>query len=570
MQFVKKTFKKYRSLVLILGLIFAMTIPMAYTPSSYFEVTKNLEIYISLFKELNSYYVDDTEPSTLIKNSIDHMLKSLDPYTTYISESDIENYRLQTTGKYGGIGALIRTSGDYVIIAEPYKDYPADKAKLIAGDKILEIDDKSAIGKNTDEISKILKGQPGTEVRVKLERLQQDGSYKEMNVKIEREEIKIKNVPFFGMVDEGIGYIRLSNFTEKAGKEVRNALEELQENETLTGVIFDLRGNPGGLLNEAVNVSNVFVDKNQQIVSTRGKIDEWDKSFKTLNPPVDTDVPLIVLTDRGSASASEIVSGSIQDLDRGLVIGQRSFGKGLVQTTRTLPYNTKLKVTTAKYYIPSGRCIQAIDYSDRNDDGSVGKIPDSLRTEFTTSNGRKVYDGGGIYPDVKVEAEKFSKIAQSLITKSHIFDFATIYKTKTSKIAEPNEFHLSEDEFNDFVQFLADKDYGYTTKSEELVEDLEEQSKKEKYFEAISADLTKLKEGLNHDKENDIHKNKDEIVEILEREIVGRYYYREGMIQAGFDDDSEVAEAIKLLKDDQEYTALLSGAKQHESLKDQD
>jgi len=556
--------KRFKKPVIVVALAIAAFLPLAFTQGNYFEITKNLEIFIALYKELNTYYVDETQPSKLIKTGIDEMLETLDPYTTYISEADIENYRLQTTGKYGGIGALIRKSDDYVIISEPYEGFPADKAGLIAGDKFVEIEGKSAKGKNTEEVSKILKGQPGTDVKVLVKRPQADGSEKDITVNITREEIKIDNIPFAGFVTPGIGYIVLGNFTEKAGKEVRDAFEALKdEDPNMKGVIFDLRGNPGGLLNEAVNVANVFIEKGTEVVSTRGKIEEWEKTFKTLNPPVDTEIPLVVLTNRGSASASEIVSGSIQDYDRGLVIGQKTFGKGLVQTTRSLPYNTKLKVTTAKYYIPSGRCIQAINYAERAEDGSVEKIPDSLKTTFQTQNGRVVYDGGGIDPDIPVEPMKYSQVTNSLVNKRLIFDYATIYKTKHDKIAEPRSFALTDQEFEDFVAHISDKEYDYTTKSEELLQDLEESSKKEKYYEAVKEELAALREDLKHDKNKDIHKNKDEIVELLEQEIVARYYYREGRIEASFDHDEDLKKAIEMLSQPAEYTAILEGAKMY-------
>lgn len=544
--------------VAILLIVLAALIPLAAGTSSYFEISKNLDIYATLFKELNTYYVDEIEPSKMVRKSIDAMLESLDPYTNYISESEIENYRMQTTGKYGGIGALIRNSGEYVMVAEPYEGYPADKSGLLAGDKILQIDGKDVKGKDTEEISTMLKGQADTKVDILIERLQGDGSTAEMTFELTREEVKIKNVPYYGMINDNIGYIRLSNFTEKAGYEVQQALEELKEKNDLKGLVIDLRGNPGGLLNEAVNVSNVFIPQGQLIVSTKGKIEEWDKSFKTLNPPTDTEIPLAVLTSRGSASASEIVSGSIQDLDRGVVVGQKTFGKGLVQTTRSLTYNTKLKVTTAKYYIPSGRCIQAINYADREDDGSVGEMPDSLKTAFTTNNGRVVYDGGGVDADVYVEPAKLSQITISLLSKNLIFDYATIYRANHEKIAEPGKFELNDKEYDEFIAFLADKEYDYTTKSEKLVEEMEEAVQKEKYYEAVQQELEKLKTGIMHDKNKDLVKFKREIKDLLEEEIVSRYYYRSGRIKSSFDNDLDVQEALNVLNDQARYDRLLT------------
>ncbi len=558
MNIPKTIFQRVKKYLLITLLVVVALIPLAFTSNTYFEISKNLDIFATLYKELNSYYVDDIEPNKLIRKGIDAMLESLDPYTQFISEAEMEDYRLQTTGKYGGIGALIRKIEDWVVVAEPYQNYPADKGGLIAGDKIILIDGKSVKGKDTDEVSKMLKGQAGTQVKVKINRLKADGSEEEKDLVLNREEIKINNVQYFGMVNDEIGYIRLSNFTENAGKEVKDALENMkQNNPELKGLVFDLRGNPGGLLNEAVNVSNIFINKGQEVVSTKGKVKEWDKSFKTLNPAIDPDIPLVVLTNRGSASASEIVSGSIQDLDRGIVVGQRTFGKGLVQTTRSLTYNTKLKVTTAKYYIPSGRCIQAINYAERDSLGSIIRIPDSLKVAFQTTNGRTVYDGAGIDPDIILEPVRLSKITVALLQKNLIFNYATIYSAKNQTIPQPREFKLSEKDYNDFIVYLSDKDYDYTTKSEELLSDFEKIAKDEQYYEGISNEFYKLKTSVMHDKEKDLIRHQDEIVKLLEEEIVGRYYYRTGRIEAGFSADPEVVEAVKLLNDKSKYSALL-------------
>lgn len=529
----------------------------SYSPSSssnYFEIDKNMDIYISLYKELNTYYVDEVDPSKMMREGIDAMLGSLDPYTNYISEAEIENYRLQTTGKYGGIGALIRKQGDYVLVAEPYEGYPADRAGLMAGDMITEVSGKSTFGKNTDEVSKILKGQPGTTVEVKILRPMADGSEKEMTVQLDREEIKINNVPYYGMLNEDIGYIHLAHFTDNAGGEVRAAFEELKENNELKGIVLDLRGNPGGLLNEAVNVTGVFIDKGEEVVSTKGKVTEWNKTFKTTSTPVDTEIPLVVLVNNGSASASEIVSGSVQDLDRGVVVGHTTYGKGLVQTTRSLPYNTKLKVTTAKYYIPSGRCIQAINYSQ---DGNT-EFPDSLKSEFFTKGGRVVYDGAGIEPDVTTDEMMLSNIALSLYTKQLIFDYATLYRSSHESISGPRDFRLSDEEYEDFMLWLNDKDYTYTTQSEKVLEELKETAEFENYYSAIEEEFAILKEKMISDKEKDLEKQKVEISELLQEEIVLRYYYRAGQIEASFSYDTDLQKALEVIKDQSEYSALLA------------
>ncbi len=397
-----------------------------------FKLVKSLEIYYSLFRELNLFYVDETNPEKLVENSIKGMLKELDPYTTYIPESDRENFNFMTTGQYGGIGALIRRSGDYSIIAEPYEGFPASKAGLKAGDTIISIDGKSMMGMEITKISDHLKGKPKTELEIVIRRYSHPAPIKKSLV---REKITINNVPYYGMIDDHVGYIRLANFTTGAGQETKSALLELKKNPGLEAIVLDLRDNPGGLLIEAVDVANLFIPQGQEIVSTRGRVKQWDQVYRTRFMPVDTTIRIAVLVSRGSASASEIVAGSLQDLDRAIIIGQRTYGKGLVQTTRELSYNSRLKVTTAKYYIPSGRCIQALDYSHRNEDGSVGTIPDSLITEYQTGNGRKVFDGGGIQPDFTIEAQTLSQVTIALLTQSLIFDYATVYAARYDSIA---------------------------------------------------------------------------------------------------------------------------------------
>ena len=520
-----------------------------------FEIAKNLDIFASLYRELNTYYVDDVKPSKIIRKGINAMLKSLDPYTDFISETEIEDYRFLTTGQYGGIGSVISKKGKYVIITEPYEGYPAQKAGLRAGDKLIEIDGESAIGKNVDQISKILKGQPKTDVTIKVER---HGVVDELVFKLTREKIKVKNVPYSGMVNDSIGYIRLRGFTQGAGKEVRTALIQLKENSNLIGVILDLRGNPGGLLNEAVNVSNVFVDKGKEVVRTKGKVSEWDKLHKTTKNPVDRDIPLAVLVSRSSASASEIVSGVFQDYDRGVVVGQKTFGKGLVQSTRPLAYNTQLKVTTAKYYIPSGRCIQALDYSNRNKDGSVGKIADTLTTEFLTTNGRKVYDGGGIKPDIKIDVQKLQNISISLLSKRIIFDFATEYRSKHDSILPIREFQITENLWKEFSTYIEDKDYNYTTRSELSLEDFKKHAEKENYFESVKETYEELTNKIEHDKDDDVKKYKEEICDEVKRQIASRYYYQRGKIEASFDYDNGVSEAVAILSDEDQYNAILN------------
>jgi carboxyl-terminal processing protease len=521
----------------------------------YFDIARNLDIFATLLKEVNSYYVDDVNPNRMVKSGIDAMLNTLDPYTNYIPEDEIENYRTMTTGMYGGIGAIIGRRKDRNIILMPYNGFPADKAGLRIGDEILEIDGFDVKKKNSAEVSKLLKGQAGTKVKLKIVKL---GKTEPEIIEFQRERIKVDNVPYFGMVSGNIGYIQLSEFTSDASREVKKGIEDLKA-KGATKLIFDLRDNPGGLLNEAVNISNLFIPKDKLVVNTKGKVAEWVKEYKALNPPFDTEIPIAVLISGKSASASEIVSGVIQDYDRGVLIGQKSYGKGLVQTTRPLTYNSQLKVTTAKYYIPSGRCIQAIDYSNRGSDGTVKKFADSLRMAFKTSNGRVVYDGGGVSPDVEVKRESYAQITASLISKDLIFDYASAYYLAHPKIVPAKEFQLSDAEYNDFVTWLKDKEYDYTTKVETSIKDLASAAQKEKYYDEIKVQLDALKTRMAHNKEHDLEKNKDEIREVLEHEIVSRYYFEKGVKEAGFDDDPEVKEAVRVLNDTALYQKILSG-----------
>ena len=522
--------------------------------SGYFEVSKNLDIFTTLFREVNIYYVDETKPGEMIEKAIDSMLEDLDPYTNYIPESDIEDFRFQTTGQYGGIGAMIRKKGDYVVIAEPYEGFPADKAGLKAGDKLLEIDGKSVKGKTTQEVSSVLKGQPGVEVKLLIER---PGVKEPILKEFTREEVKVKSIPYMGMVDDGIAYLRLRSFTRNCANEVKQAIEKLKDENDVQGLILDLRGNPGGLLNESVDLCNLFIDKGQEVVSTKGKIKEWEKSYKTHHNPLDTELPLVVLINQSSASASEIVSGTMQDVDRGVIIGKKSFGKGLVQQTRKLSYNSQLKVTVAKYYTPSGRCIQALDYGNRNDDGSVGKVADSLKTAFHTKNGRVVYDGGGVDPDITVNQDMYSEIVGSLLSKQLIFDFATQFVINNDSIDVPGEFQVSDKLYEDFVKFLIDKDYEYETNTEKQLAELIELAENE-YVE-FKVDLVELQNKLQSYKEDDLHKYQSQISELIRSELMARYYYQEGRIIASLADDIVLDEAISLLHDNDRYKGILSG-----------
>lgn len=553
---MKKIQKKIKTSIII-ALTCIVSIGSYSFVDEFFEISKNLDIFSSMYREVNIYYVDSTDPGKLMKTGMDAMLESLDPYTNFIPESDIEDYRFMTTGQYGGIGALIRMRENDVIISDPYEGYPAQKSGLQAGDIILEIDGASAKGKKTEDVSRALKGTPNTQVKLLIQR---NGEKNALAFELTREEIKVKNVPYYGMVNDGIAYIRLSHFTENAGREVSSALKDLKEKNTITGIVLDLRGNPGGLLHEAVNVSNTFIERGQEIVSTKGKIKDLDRTYRAINSAIDTNTPVALLVNSGSASASEIVSGSIQDLDRGIIVGQRTYGKGLVQTTRPLSYNSQLKITTAKYYIPSGRCIQALDYSNRNPDGSVGKVADSLKKEFKTLAGRKVFDGGGILPDLLTEKTNYSDITNSLISKNIIFDYASNYYRSHDKIASISEFKLNDADFKDFISFLGDKDYDYVTGSEKKMEELKKKAEQEKSFNDIITEYEALKSKLSHSKQQDVMKNKAEIVQLIEEEIISRYYFQSGRIQLSLKYDNELNEAVKILNDKTQYASILNGS----------
>src|SRR6056297_75477 len=519
-----------------------------------FEIVKNIDIYTSLFKELNTYYVDEIDPGEVVKTSIDEMLKSLDPYTNYIPESDIEDYRFMTTGNYGGIGALIRKNDDRVMVADPYEGFPAQKAGLRAGDVLIKIDDFDTKGKSLPDVSKKLKGQPGTKINVVIKRPGQD---EKIEKEITRKKIHVPAVPWYGMRDDKIGYIRLSNFTHKVSEDVKDAVLDLKS-QGAESYILDLRGNPGGLLMEAVEIVNLFAPKGELIVSTKGKVEKWNKEYYAQKEPVVPQMPVVAMVNSGSASASEIVSGALQDLDRAVVVGTRTFGKGLVQTTRPLSYNARLKITTAKYYIPSGRCIQALDYSNRQEDGSVGKVPDSLITSYSTKNGRTVYDGGGIMPDIELEQPTLSKITVSLVRKQLIFDFATEFVNKNDSIDDPATYKISDETFEAFKVFLKDKTYDYKLRSEQELDKLKQMLKREKYLKIVENEIEALSKKLEHDKEQDLITFQDEIREMISEEISSRYYYEKGRIQTALQYDMYLDTAMNILKHKERYDTILT------------
>ncbi len=549
--------KQKKHIIFVAGfLILFLSVGFSTLKNRDLELVKNLDIYYTLFRELNMFYVDETDPEELVTTSIEAMLSSLDPYTTFIPESDMDDFQFQTTGEYGGIGSLIRRSGEQVMIAEPYEGFPAAKSGVRAGDIILEVDGVPTKEMEIEKVSDKLKGKPGTELKLVIKRY---GEEKNLEIPMVREKISILNVPYYGMIEPGTGYIRISNFTTGASYEVENALKELKRENELNSLVLDLRSNPGGLLLEAVRICNLFVDKGELIVSTRGKMAQWDSEYSTSREPIDKEIPLVVLVNRGSASASEIVAGALQDLDRAVIVGQRTFGKGLVQTSRPLKYNAQLKVTTAKYYIPSGRCIQALDYKHRNPDGSVGSVPDSLITEYTTRNERLVYDGGGIEPDFEVIPETLSEIALQLFTQSLFFDFAIRYRNTHDEIESPEIFSLSDDDYDLFEAFIEEKDFEFRTSSEKAFAQLVTSAKREKYYELAEAEFSSLEDKLSHNNLKDLETFEKEIRQILTEEIVNHYYFRAGRILSQIQEDPQLNKATEIINEPGMLKEVLNG-----------
>jgi carboxyl-terminal processing protease len=543
--------KKYTIVWLICG---AALIGVASTSiDDYFEVSKNLDIFSTVYKEVNVNYVDEVKPGLLIREAIDAMLLSLDPYTNFYSEAQAEDYLYQVTGSYGGIGATVRKKGDDLVIDHPFEGFPAQKADLRAGDILVSIDGKSVVGKQSSDLNELLKGTAGTSLVLSIDR---PGIGKK-EITLERAQIRIKNVPYFGMVDRQTGYIKLTGFTPDAGKEVMEATESLISTGA-ESIILDLRGNGGGLLHEAVNIVNVYVKKGQLVVSTRGKEKENDRTYRTLNSPISTAIPLAVLIDGGSASASEIVSGTIQDLDRGILIGTRSFGKGLVQSSRVLSYNTQMKITTSKYYIPSGRCIQKLDYANKKN-GHAISVADSMKQTFYTVNKRQVRDGEGVTPDVVKGHIELSKISGTLQKKDIIFDYATLYRNRIEEIDPAKTFTLSENDFEEFKSFLSDKDYGYTTDTEQALEELEKKADSERYLASIKPNIDALRKEFNLNKNADLDRNQQEIINLLQTEIASRYYYDAALVEATFAIDRDIQTAIKMFANQNQYAEILSG-----------
>ncbi len=537
--------------ILLIGLLLSMSV-IGQEKQNNFEIAKSIDIYNDLLRELNLNYVDEIDPAELNEAAIDAMLQGLDPYTVFIPESEIESYKLMTTGEYGGIGAIIQYDGEYTRISDPYEGWPAQKAGLRAGDAILSVNGVDTHKKPTDQVSELLKGQPGTEVTLKIKRY---GVEKPIEFTLKREKVKIDNISYATVFDNGIGYVSFNSFTKNAANEMKQHLVDMKKDHELKGFIIDLRGNGGGLLNEAVEIVNLFIPKGKPVVSTRGKSQQAASMYATTNQPVDEQIPLAILVDGGSASASEILSGAIQDYDRGVVIGQRTFGKGLVQNILPLSYNTQMKVTIAKYYIPSGRCIQEIDYSHKKD--TTYSKNDTLGKPFKTTAGRTVYEGHGIMPDIKIEPLKYATVTAYLYAKNYIFDYATKFAHEHSSIAPADQFKIDDATYADFMKFVKDKGFSYTTESEKKINEFKKLAKEEGYLESVGAQIEALEKKLKADKENDLVKNRADIEELLRLEIVGRYYYQKGRIVASLDKDEDLNAAFEILLDQQRYESIL-------------
>jgi len=518
------------------------------------SVAKHLEILFNLFREVQIFYVDDTNPEKLINTGINAMLEELDPYTEYIPEEEKEDFNFMTTGDYAGIGSIVRSNVEFPIIAEVYEGTPSHKAGLRAGDKIVSVDGKQVRGVRVDKVSSMLQGTAGTSITIRYLRTGFDDT---LSVTFKRERIHVPSVPFAGVLSNGVGYIRLNSFTADCSSEFEKEFKRLKQ-QGAKSLIIDLRGNPGGLLIEAVKIVNLFIPKNEVVVFTRGKVKDLDATYKTQSQPLDVDIPIAVLVNRGSASASEIVAGALQDLDRAIVVGERTFGKGLVQTTRNLGYNAQLKITTSKYYIPSGRCIQAVNYAKRNEDGSVAHIPDSLISEFKTRAGRIVKDGGGILPDVALPDSVFSRIAIDLYVNNHIFDFATDFRAKNPTIEPLEAYSFSEANYQQFLTFLQERHYEYKNETYLAIEELRKIAKDDSSLESIKEQIVAMEKILSESSKHELDKNRQEIVNLIEEEIVSRYYYQRGKLMVRLKSDPVLQETIEMVSNKNRMTEILT------------
>lgn len=521
-----------------------------------FRVAKNLDIFNSIVKELDMFYVDTLDPDKTIRNGIDAMLYSLDPYTEYFPEDDQSELEQMLKGSYGGIGSVITWNEKLKrsMIAEPYEHMPAAEVGLKAGDVLMEIDGKDLMGKNNQEVSEMLRGQVGTSFKLTVQR---PGTKKPLEFDIVRRSIQLPFIPYYGKLEHQIGYINLSTFSGNPSKEFKQAFLDLKK-QGITSLVIDLRNNGGGLLDESIEIANFFVPRGKTLVTTKGRIAQASNTYKTLREPLDLDIPLVVLVNGGTASSSEILAGSLQDLDRAVIIGTRTFGKGLVQTTRPLPYGATMKLTTSKYYIPSGRCVQAIDYKHRNEDGSVGRIPDSLTTVFHTAAGREVRDGGGVTPDITVEPEKLPNILFYLVNDNLVFDYATQYCLKHPTIPEPEKFEVTDADYAEFKEQVKKADFKYDQQTEKILKNLKEMAEFEGYLEDASEEFKALEGKLQHNLDRDLDYFSRQIKEMIAQEIVKRYYYQRGSIIQQLKEDKDLKEAMKVLTDAERYKSLLS------------
>lgn len=520
-----------------------------------FQISKNLSIFNSVFRELDMLYVDSLKHDKMMTDAVNYMLSKMDPYTVYLSEEETEDITMMTSGEYGGIGSLISQKNDTVYISDPYEGMPAQRNEIQAGDIILEVDGVSTQGMSVSDVSAKLRGTPNTEIKLKLKRY---GKKEPIEKIFLREKIQLSSISYSAVVADKIGYLLLNDFTDHAAIEVKNTVNNMVKNHDINALIIDVRNNGGGLIDEAVKIIGYFAPKGTEVVTTKGKVKSSERTYKTPSEPLFPNMKLAILVNRGSASASEILAGGFQDLDRAVVIGERTFGKGLVQSIRPITYGGHLKVTTAKYYIPSGRSIQALDYSNRNEDGSVGRVPEHLTSEFYTKNGRKVRDGGGILPDTLSTDERNLNIAYYLYLDNLYFDYATKYKHDHPTIDTPSNFELSDDDFNDFVNYLKDKDFKYTTQTEKYFNDLIEIAKYEGLYDRISDDFETLKKKLIPDIDVNIKENKKDIVELLSTEIIKRYYYQKGEIEFSLRTDKDLEIALGILNSIEAYNKILS------------
>jgi len=543
--------KRIKQIIIVFALMFSSTLTAQPATNSDFEILKNLELFEMVYKNIDLSYVDEPNPGHLMRVAIDAMLLELDPYSRYIPESQIEEFKLMTTGQYGGIGCLIQQQGDHVVISNPYEGWPAAKSGLMAGDILIEIDGRNVEQLNSEQVSDMLTGAPGTTVKIKVKR-----ENELIEKSVIREEIKLSPVPYKGMVTNDVGYIKFISFTQTAGAEVLSAFEELKKL-GMTKLIFDLRGNGGGLLIEAVKIVNMFVEKGETIVWMKGRsasdLTTWTATLK----PLDLTIPIVVLLDDGSASASEIVSGALQDLDRAVIVGQTSYGKGLVQRPLDLKYNAKVTITIAKYYTPSGRCIQKLDYTNRSAGNKATSISDSLITKFKTKNGREVIDGRGIEPDVTIPIKNYSRLTMMVVVNNIIFDYATKFRIANPEIASAKEFTFTDVMYADFITFVLSKDFTYSTASGDLMDELKKTAELENYFADAEVEFKALYEKLKPSKERDLAKFKLELIEMLEDEIIGRYYYEKGQIEHSMIGDPFILEAVKILNDSPRYKQIL-------------